>query len=299
MSVFRRALIASNIRNLECYCGVQKRFSNTLFDGTLEKHRRSELSHDREKTESFPPFEAPKDYKKKYPDFLPNADWKKRDRITEKLERKDMLRRRAVLNIPEFYPGSILAITVSDPYAPGKYNRFVGICIAKNGNGLRTSFTLRNVVDNIGVEILYELYNPTIQKVEVLKLEKRLDEELYYLRDCDPKYSTFNFNMEPVQHPPGAPIPVNDIVLKIGPRPWNQKWHRQNLKGVEGLDEHLREVEKKLAEKTAEPWEKYDIMKTYRNSIHEEESERILSEVYEKNLHNQKLKENRKPLKMD
>lgn len=60
---------------------------------------------------------------------------------------------------------------------------------------------------------MYEMYNPTIQKVEILKLEKRLDEELYYLRDCDPKYSTFSFNMEQVQHPPGAPVPVNDIVV--------------------------------------------------------------------------------------
>lgn len=40
-----------------------------------------------------------------YPDFLPNPDWRKRDRISEKLERLDMYRRRSNIEIPEFYVG--------------------------------------------------------------------------------------------------------------------------------------------------------------------------------------------------
>ncbi len=55
------------------------------------------------------------------------------------------------------------------------------------------------------------MYNPTLQKVEVLKLEKRLDEELYYLRDAPQEFSTVPFNFEMVPHPPGAPVPINDI----------------------------------------------------------------------------------------
>lgn len=56
------------------------------------------------------------------------------------------------------------------------------------------------------------------------------------------------------------------------------------MKGITGLEEHLKDVERKLAEKTAEPWESYDLMKMYRNSIKEEESDRIMAEVYEKNI---------------
>lgn len=41
-----------------------------------------------------------------YPDFLPNPIPYLRDRILEKLERKDMFRRRQQINIPEFYVGS-------------------------------------------------------------------------------------------------------------------------------------------------------------------------------------------------
>jgi hypothetical protein len=61
---------------------------------------------------------------------------------------------------------------------------------------------------------MYEMYNPTILKIETLLLEKRLDEDLTYLCDALPEYSKFNFNMEPVRHPPGKPVPINP--LKVG-----------------------------------------------------------------------------------
>jgi len=40
-----------------------------------------------------------------FPDFLPNPDMMQRDKLAEKLERRDMVRRRAVVEIPEFYVG--------------------------------------------------------------------------------------------------------------------------------------------------------------------------------------------------
>ena len=46
--------------------------------------------------------------------------------------------------------GSIVAVTVSDPYAPGRSNRFLGICVQREGHGLRHTFTLRNVIDGQG-----------------------------------------------------------------------------------------------------------------------------------------------------
>lgn len=61
---------------------------------------------------------------------------------------------------------------------------------------------------------MYELYNPTIKKIECLKLEKRLDNDLTYLIDALPEYSTFDFNMEGVAHPAGAPIPVNPLKVR-------------------------------------------------------------------------------------
>ena len=45
-----------------------------------------------------------------FPDFLPDPTWHRRDRIREKLERQDMLNRRAVMDIPEFYVGELLVM---------------------------------------------------------------------------------------------------------------------------------------------------------------------------------------------
>jgi len=62
-----------------------------------------------------------------------------------------------------------------------------------------------------GVEICYELYSPRIQEITVLKLEKRLDDNLTYLRDALPEYSTFDMNMKPVSHLDHEEIPVNKV----------------------------------------------------------------------------------------
>lgn len=65
-----------------------------------------------------------------------------------------------------------------------------------------------------GVENVYALYNPTIQKIEVIKLEKRLDDNLSYLQDCPPEYSTIPFDMPALKLPPGKTVPINQIKVK-------------------------------------------------------------------------------------
>lgn len=163
------------------------------------------------------------EYRHIYPEFLPDPKPDFRNQLREKLERSDMIARRTQIEIPEFYVGmskvttfnlcnkhsdwilgSILAVTSSDKHSPSKNNRFVGICIERAGCGLRAHFTLRNVIDHQGVEVKFELYDPTLHKIEVLRLEKRLDDKLFYLRDALPEYSSFDPNMEPETLPEGG-----------------------------------------------------------------------------------------------
>ncbi|KAF9813750.1 hypothetical protein SFRURICE_007905 [Spodoptera frugiperda] len=214
-----------------------------------------------------------------YPEFLPDPNPKWRNSLREKLERSDMLKRRSQIDIPEFYVGSILAVTIADPHAQGKTNRFVGICIERKGCGLRAEFTLRNVVDHQGVEVRYDLYDPTVQSIQVLRLEKRLDDKLLYLRDALPEYSTFSFDMDPEILPEGTPVPVNPVQVKLKPRPWLERWERQELKGVANIEEHLKEKDRVRRELRATPWEKYDLMKQYRKTIPIEDQNDIWAEV--------------------
>ncbi|GFY01710.1 39S ribosomal protein L19, mitochondrial [Trichonephila clavipes] len=216
--------------------------------------------------------------------FLPDPKFEFRNKVREKLERQDMLKRRAVIDIPEFYVGSILAVTASDAFAPGKENRFVGICIGRTYCGLRATFTLRNIVDQQGVEIMYDLYNPTLLSIEVLRLEKRLDEHLYYLRDAPPEYSVFPFDMEPEFRVEGEPVIVNPIKVKLNPPPWCMKWEVWDLKGIEPIEEDLHWKRKRNLRKLIAPVQhvdKYDLMKEYRRCVPEEDQREVWQDVEE------------------
>lgn len=50
--------------------------------------------------------------------------------------------------------------------------------------------------------------------------------------------------------------------VKLRPRPWLERWERQNLKGIEDPNLHPKVLAK--AEAVAKPWEKYDLMMQYR-----------------------------------
>lgn len=189
---------------------------------------------------------------------------------------------RAHIDIPEFYVGSILAVTTSDKHSIGKTTRFVGLCIDRGCAGLRSFFVLRNAIDHQGVEVKYELYDPTIQKIEVLLLEKRLDDKLYYLRDAPLEYSTIDLNFEAKHHPESEPVPVNSIQVTLRPRPWMQRWERKNLKGVklDSINEHITDKMRKQKIDREEPWLQWDMMRQYRSTIPEEEQVEIYSEIY-------------------
>lgn len=238
---------------------------------------------DTERTLSYKEYALPDDLaemRHKFSEFLPVDNLLFRHPITSKLEREDMLARRSQIEIPEFYVGSILSVTVSDPNAPGKTSRFVGICIARDTQGLRATFTLRNYIEHEGVEIRYDLYNPTIRSIEVLKLEKRLDDQLFYLRDADPSYSTIPFDMEPEPHNPAEPVPINPIIVRMKPCPWTQRWEKfyPTLKGM-GKLENVPDWYYEKSRSVHHKYEKFDLMLDYRMHIPEDDQVEIWKEV--------------------
>lgn len=187
-----------------------------------------------------------------------------------------------MVDIPEFYVGSILAVTTSNSHASDKATRFVGICIQRLSFGIRANFTLRNAIDNTGVEVKFGLYDPKILKIECLLLEKRLDPELLYLRDAPLEYSLIDPNMEPKIHPEGEPVPINDIQVTLRPRPWIQRWERKAFKGIrlDSINEHITDKMRGQIVKHEQPWEQFDLMKQYRKCIPEEEQTEIFAEIY-------------------
>ncbi|XP_071478732.1 large ribosomal subunit protein bL19m-like [Diadema antillarum] len=214
----------------------------------------------------------------------------RRNKLKDFLERQDCYSRRKVIDVPEFYPGSILAVTVSDPYAPGKESRFVGICIERKNYGLGASFKLRNVIDEQGIEINYQIYSPLIKKIEVLKLEKRLDNNIQYLRDALPEYSTIDPEMTAIKHPPGKPVPVNDIRVKMKPRPWHKRWERFDLQGADLSDVLSPERLEEGKMWNVPQYKKMDLLNIYPMSSHSREDRSKVKQEFERHVEELKRK---------
>jgi large subunit ribosomal protein L19 len=64
---------------------------------------------------------------------------------------------------------------------------FEGIVIGVRQGGPRASFTVRKVSFGQGVERIFPLHSPTIQKIEVTRSAKVRRAKLYYLRDLKGK----------------------------------------------------------------------------------------------------------------
>lgn len=65
-----------------------------------------------------------------------------------------------------------------------RLSAFEGVVLArKHGGGPGATFTVRRVVDGIGVERIFPLHSPLIEKIEVLKRASRVRRaKLYYIR---------------------------------------------------------------------------------------------------------------------
>ena len=67
---------------------------------------------------------------------------------------------------------------------------FEGVVIGLHRGGTRASFTVRKVSFGQGVERIFPLHSPTIQKVEVMRSARVRRAKLYYLRDLKGKASS-------------------------------------------------------------------------------------------------------------
>ena len=86
-------------------------------------------------------------------------------------------------DIPDFRPGDTVRVHVK--IREGSKERiqvFQGVVIARRGGGTRESFTVRKISASIGVERIFPLHSPSIERIEVVRRGKVRRAKLYYLR---------------------------------------------------------------------------------------------------------------------
>ncbi|MBN9542405.1 MAG: 50S ribosomal protein L19 [Alphaproteobacteria bacterium] len=84
---------------------------------------------------------------------------------------------------PEFKAGD--TISVHAKIVEGDNERiqvFEGLCIAVRNKGYASSFVVRKLSHNIGVERIFPLYSPRIDKIVVVKRGRVRRAKLYYMR---------------------------------------------------------------------------------------------------------------------
>lgn len=60
---------------------------------------------------------------------------------------------------------------------------FEGIVIAKKGGGIASTFTVRKIVQGIGVERIFPIHSPKVERIKIIKHGKVKKAKLYYMRD--------------------------------------------------------------------------------------------------------------------
>lgn len=86
--------------------------------------------------------------------------------------------------MPKFGVGDTVKVLVKLPEGPDKVrlHPFEGVVIAKKGSGIRVNFTVRKVSFGEGIERVFPLYSPTIERIEIIRSGKVKRAKLYYLR---------------------------------------------------------------------------------------------------------------------
>ena len=105
------------------------------------------------------------------------------NRVIKKLEERDLRK-----DIPEFRAGDTVRLQVK--VSEGEKERiqaFEGVVIKINGGGNRATFTVRKVSYGVGVERIFPLHSPKLEKIQILSHGKVRRARLYYLRQLSGK----------------------------------------------------------------------------------------------------------------
>ena len=87
------------------------------------------------------------------------------------------------IDIPDFIPGDTVKVSVR--IKEGEKERiqaFQGVCISKRKGTTNASFTVRKVSYGVGVEKIFPMHSPAIDRIEVVTRGRVRRSKIYYLR---------------------------------------------------------------------------------------------------------------------
>mgnify|MGYP001984069600 FL=1 len=108
----------------------------------------------------------------------------KMNNFMETFEKKQIEKLTLKKRIPAFRPGDTLKVTIRITEGDkSRLQAFEGMCIARKNNSLNSSFTVRKISHGEGVERIFPLFSPILEKIEVVRKGDVKRGKLYYLRE--------------------------------------------------------------------------------------------------------------------
>ena len=96
---------------------------------------------------------------------------------------KQLEREMMRMDLPQFVPGDTVKVHVK--IREGEKERiqaFQGVCINKRKGTTNASFTVRKVSYGVGVEKIFPMHSPAIDRIEVVTRGRVRRSKIYYLR---------------------------------------------------------------------------------------------------------------------
>jgi len=103
--------------------------------------------------------------------------------IVQKIGQEEIARVTEGKEIPDFRPGD--TVRVDYRVVEGERERiqaFEGVCIARKNAGVASAFTVRKIASGEGVERVFPLYSPNVEKIAIIRQGRVRRAKLYYLR---------------------------------------------------------------------------------------------------------------------
>ena len=108
--------------------------------------------------------------------------------LLDTFEEKQIERLTGKKRIPTFRPGDTIKVTIRITEGDkSRLQAFEGMCIARKNNSVNSNFTVRKLSHGEGVEGVFPLFSPIIEKIEVMRKGDVRRAKLYYLRDLTGK----------------------------------------------------------------------------------------------------------------
>lgn len=108
--------------------------------------------------------------------------------IIDEIEQEQIKEIKEKREVPEFVAGDTLKVHLK--VVEGTRERiqiFEGLCIARSNRSLNSTFTVRKISNGEGVERVFPVYSPLIEKLEVIRKGDVRRAKLYYLRGLSGK----------------------------------------------------------------------------------------------------------------